>query len=45
MAQDFIHLNLLLDSSIIDIEMVVDAPLIFETDGYVASCLLDAGCD
>jgi len=45
MAQDFIHKNLFLDPSIIDIEMVVDAQLIVETDGFVASCLLDAGCD
>jgi len=37
--------GLQLDPSIIDIEIVLDAQSIVQTDGCIVSCFLDAGCD
>jgi hypothetical protein len=36
--------TLKLDTSVVDVEIVVDSKDIIETDGCLASCLLDAGC-
>ena len=45
MAQSYLYDNLGLDASSIDIEILVDASDIIQSDGCVAACFLDAGCD
>lgn len=44
LAKSFLTGNLLLDTSIIDVEVVVHADQLLSTDGCLAACLLDAGC-
>ena len=44
MAEEYLNQTLQLDVSIVDVEIVVDAKDIMETDGCLAACLLDAGC-
>eukprot|EP00545_Synedropsis_sp_CCMP1620_P002742 CAMPEP_0119004026 /NCGR_PEP_ID=MMETSP1176-20130426/903_1 /TAXON_ID=265551 /ORGANISM="Synedropsis recta cf, Strain CCMP1620" /LENGTH=483 /DNA_ID=CAMNT_0006955687 /DNA_START=44 /DNA_END=1495 /DNA_ORIENTATION=+ len=44
MAKKFLADTLLLDVSIVDVEIFVEAKDLLETDGCVAACLLDAGC-
>ncbi len=45
MAQSFLSNTLGLDASIIDVEILLDAANIIESDGCLAACFLDAGCD
>jgi phosphoribosyl-ATP pyrophosphohydrolase/phosphoribosyl-AMP cyclohydrolase/histidinol dehydrogenase len=45
MAQDLLEKHLQLDPSIVDVEIVLEPDQILATDGYFASCFLDAGCD
>jgi len=45
MAQNFIQTSLVVDSSVIDIEIVLDTNIIVESGGCIVSCFLDAGCD
>jgi phosphoribosyl-ATP pyrophosphohydrolase/phosphoribosyl-AMP cyclohydrolase/histidinol dehydrogenase len=45
MAQSFLSDTLKLDTSIVDIEVLIDASMIIQTDGCIAACFLDAGCD
>ena len=45
MAQSFLFGTLGLDGSIIDVEMLLDASQIIQSDGCIAACMLDAGCD
>jgi hypothetical protein len=44
MASAYLEETLKLDTSVVDVEIVVDSKDIIETDGCLASCLLDAGC-
>ena len=44
MAKNFLTETLQLDVSIIDVELHVDPKDLLDTDGFVASCFLDAGC-
>jgi hypothetical protein len=44
MASSYLNNSLQLDVSILQVEIVVDAKDIIETDGCLAACLLDAGC-
>jgi hypothetical protein len=44
MASAYLEETLKLDTSVIDVEMVVDSKDLIETDGCLAACLLDAGC-
>ena len=44
MASKYLNKALQLDVSILNVEVVVDAKDIVETDGCLAACLLDAGC-
>jgi hypothetical protein len=44
MAQRYLRDTLRIDTSIIDVEMVVRAEDLMDTQGCLASCLLDAGC-
>jgi hypothetical protein len=43
-ASAYLEETLKLDTSVVDVEIVVDSKDIIETDGCLASCLLDAGC-
>ncbi len=45
MAQSFLSDTLNLDTSIVDIEILIDASTIIQSDGCIAACFLDAGCD
>ncbi len=44
LASDFLSLQLNLDVSIIDVEIVLSATNMVESDGCLACCFLDAGC-
>lgn len=44
MAKKFLIESLSLDVSVIDVEVVVDSQDLLDTDGCLAACLLDAGC-
>jgi hypothetical protein len=44
MAKKFLMETLLLDVSVVDVEVYVEPTDLKETDGCVAACLLDAGC-
>ncbi|KAL7500796.1 hypothetical protein ACHAWT_009749 [Skeletonema menzelii] len=44
LASDFLSLQLKLDVSIVDVEIVLAAANIMESDGCLACCFLDAGC-
>jgi len=44
LASDFLSLQLNLDVSIVDVEIVLTAANIVESDGCLACCFLDAGC-
>ena len=44
MASTFLQKILQLDVSIVDVQVVVSAEDVVETDGCLAACLLDAGC-
>ena len=44
LASDFLSLQLKLDVSIVDVEIVLAATNIMESDGCLACCFLDAGC-
>jgi phosphoribosyl-ATP pyrophosphohydrolase/phosphoribosyl-AMP cyclohydrolase/histidinol dehydrogenase len=45
MAQKYIFETLGVDASIIDVEILIDASMIVDSDGCLAACFLDAGCD
>lgn len=45
MAQRYIYETLKVDASIVDVEVLIDASMIIESDGCIAACFLDAGCD
>mmetsp|Transcript_26914 Transcript_26914/g.40427 ORF Transcript_26914/g.40427 Transcript_26914/m.40427 type:complete len:483 (+) Transcript_26914:157-1605(+) len=45
LAQSYLSDTLGLDASIIDIEILLNASTIIQSDGCVAACFLDAGCD
>jgi len=45
MAKTFLMIDLQLDPSIIDVELVVEPLDLVESDGCLAACFLDAGCD
>ena len=45
LAQSYLSDTLGLDASIIDIEMLLDASTIIQSDGCITACFLDAGCD
>jgi phosphoribosyl-ATP pyrophosphohydrolase/phosphoribosyl-AMP cyclohydrolase/histidinol dehydrogenase len=45
MAQKYLSNTLELDASIVNIEILIDASMIIQTDGCIAACFLDAGCD
>lgn len=45
MAQSYLSDTLKLDASIVDIEILLDADMIIQSDGCIVACLLDAGCD
>ncbi len=45
LAQSYLFDTLGLDASIIDIEILLDASTIIQSDGCIAACFLDAGCD
>jgi len=44
MASSYLSNTLRIDVSIINVEMVLNIDSTIETDGYLASCFLDAGC-
>lgn len=44
LASDFLSLQLKLDVSIVDVEIVLSASNLVESDGCLACCFLDAGC-
>lgn len=44
MASNYLRKTLQLDVSVVDVEVIVAAQDIIETDGCLAACLLDAGC-
>jgi phosphoribosyl-ATP pyrophosphohydrolase/phosphoribosyl-AMP cyclohydrolase/histidinol dehydrogenase len=44
MAKAFMEETLRLDVSIVDVEFVLEASDVIETDGCICACLLDAGC-
>eukprot|EP00984_Skeletonema_dohrnii_P012257 scaffold4957_cov115-Skeletonema_dohrnii-CCMP3373.AAC.4 len=44
LASDFLSLQLNLDVSIVDVEIVLSATDMVESDGCLACCFLDAGC-
>ena len=44
LASSYLVQTLAIDVSIIDVEIVLSAESIIETDGCLASCFLDAGC-
>ncbi|KAI2491261.1 Phosphoribosyl-AMP cyclohydrolase [Fragilaria crotonensis] len=44
MAKKFLTLTLQLDVSIVHVELYIDSNDVIQTDGFVASCFLDAGC-
>ena len=44
LASDFVSLQLSLDVSIVDVEIVLSATDMVESDGCLACCFLDAGC-
>lgn len=44
MAQSFLTETLKLDVSIVDVEILIDASMIIQTEGCIAACFLDAGC-
>lgn len=45
MAQSYLSNTLGLDTSIVDVEVVLESSKIVESDGCIVSCFLDAGCD
>jgi len=45
MAESFLSNTLKLDASIINVEVLIDASMIIQSDGCIAACFLDAGCD
>lgn len=45
MAKTYLQSTLQLDVSVIDVEIVVDTQDLIRTNGCIASCFLDAGCD
>lgn len=45
MAYYYLSEDLSLDTSIIDVEIVIESSMILESDGCIVSCFLDAGCD
>eukprot|EP00521_Asterionellopsis_glacialis_P016537 CAMPEP_0195290684 /NCGR_PEP_ID=MMETSP0707-20130614/6452_1 /TAXON_ID=33640 /ORGANISM="Asterionellopsis glacialis, Strain CCMP134" /LENGTH=472 /DNA_ID=CAMNT_0040350841 /DNA_START=23 /DNA_END=1441 /DNA_ORIENTATION=- len=45
MAKKYLTVTLGLDVSIVDVQVVVGANDLLESDGCLAACLLDAGCD
>merc|ERR1719362_2545382 len=45
MAYYYLSEDLSLDTSIIDVEIVIESSMILESDGCIISCFLDAGCD
>jgi len=45
MAEKYVFETLGVDASIIDVEMLMDASMIVESNGCIAACFLDAGCD
>jgi len=45
MAEKYIFETLSVDASIIDVEILIEASMIIESDGCIAACFLDAGCD
>lgn len=44
MASAYLEETLKLDTSVVDVEIVVDSKDLIPTDGCLAACLLDAGC-
>ncbi|GKZ00665.1 hypothetical protein MPSEU_001018700 [Mayamaea pseudoterrestris] len=44
MAKKYLEQSLSLDVSICDVEVVLEAADVIETDGCICACLLDAGC-
>lgn len=45
MTQSYLSHTLILDVSIVHVEIVIDAESILKTDGCIVACFLDAGCD
>lgn len=45
MAEKYIFETIGVDASIIDVEILIGASMIIESDGCIAACFLDAGCD
>jgi len=45
MASSYLSITLGLDTSIVDVELVISTKTIVESDGCIVSCFLDAGCD
>jgi phosphoribosyl-ATP pyrophosphohydrolase/phosphoribosyl-AMP cyclohydrolase/histidinol dehydrogenase len=45
MAQSYLSETLNVDASIINVEIVLESSMIIDSDGCLASCFLDAGCD
>jgi len=45
MAEMFLSDTLKVDASIINVEIFMEASMIIQTDGCIAACFLDAGCD
>jgi len=45
MAQSYLSNTLMLDTSIVDVEIVLECSAIIQSDGCIVSCFLDAGCD
>jgi len=45
MAEKYLFVTLQVDASIINVEILMDASMILSTDGCIAACFLDAGCD
>eukprot|EP00555_Chaetoceros_dichaeta_P011326 CAMPEP_0198255620 /NCGR_PEP_ID=MMETSP1447-20131203/5700_1 /TAXON_ID=420782 /ORGANISM="Chaetoceros dichaeta, Strain CCMP1751" /LENGTH=537 /DNA_ID=CAMNT_0043942027 /DNA_START=68 /DNA_END=1681 /DNA_ORIENTATION=- len=44
MAQTYLSNTLTLDTSIVDVEIVLEPSAIIQSDGCIVSCFLDAGC-
>jgi phosphoribosyl-ATP pyrophosphohydrolase len=45
LAEKYLLDTLQVDASIIHVEILIDASMILSTDGCIAACFLDAGCD
>lgn len=44
MATDYLTKTLLLDPSVVGVQIAIESSIVVETDGCISACFLDAGC-